>query len=122
MIRTCCRPATAGPRHPPSIAGVRCRGEQSFPAVAGFAVAVLVHTLDAETGRLRHLPPAEPAEWARAIFSTIAQSSHRCGPIGHGRGDMAHACKSARNRLRGLRPHVWRQVPGRSDLGELHGQ
>ena len=63
--------------------------------MAGFAVVVLVHILDAETGGPRDLPPAEPAEWARSIFSTIAQSSHRCGPIGHRRGYMAHASESA---------------------------
>ena len=48
--------------------------QQWFPAVVGFAVTVLVHTLDAETGRPRYLPPAEPAEWARAIFSTAGAS------------------------------------------------
>jgi hypothetical protein len=44
------------------------------PRRAGLAVTVLVHTLDAETGRPRYLPPAEPAEWARAIFSTAGAS------------------------------------------------
>ena len=48
--------------------------QQWFPAVVGFAVTVLVHTLDAETARPRYLPPAEPAEWARAIFSTAGAS------------------------------------------------
>ncbi|UOT08314.1 MULTISPECIES: N-formylglutamate amidohydrolase [Rhodococcus] len=45
--------------------------EQWFPAAAGFAVTVTVHTVDAQTGVPRYLPPAEPAEWARAIFSTV---------------------------------------------------
>jgi hypothetical protein len=36
---------------------------------------VIVHTVDAQTGVPRHLPPAEPAEWARAIFSTL-DSAH----------------------------------------------
>ncbi|SEB35813.1 hypothetical protein SAMN04490220_0328 [Rhodococcus jostii] len=53
-----------------SIAPFDVAAEQWFPAVAGFAVTVLAHTLDAETGRPRYLPPAEPAERARAIFST----------------------------------------------------
>ena len=53
-----------------SITPFDAAAEQCFPAVAGFAVTVLAHTLDAETGRPRYLPPAEPAEWARAIFST----------------------------------------------------
>jgi hypothetical protein len=45
--------------------------EQWFPAAAGFAVTVLAHTVDAATGVPRYLPPAEPAEWARAVFSTV---------------------------------------------------
>ena len=28
-------------------------------------------TVDAQTGEPRYLPPAEPAEWARTIFSTV---------------------------------------------------
>ncbi|QSE88029.1 N-formylglutamate amidohydrolase (plasmid) [Rhodococcus pseudokoreensis] len=43
---------------------------QGFPAAAGAAVTVIVHTVDAATGGPRYLPPAEPAEWVRAIFST----------------------------------------------------
>ena len=31
--------------------------------------------VDAQTGVPRYLPPAEPAEWARAIFSTV-DSAH----------------------------------------------
>jgi len=57
-----------------SLAAFDVAAEQWFPAIAGFAVTVLVHTLDAETGRPRYLPPAEPAEWARAIFSTAGAS------------------------------------------------
>nr|EJI95783.1 hypothetical protein JVH1_6804 [Rhodococcus sp. JVH1] len=45
--------------------------EQWFPAAAGFAVTVIAYTVDAATGRPRHLPSAEPSEWARAIFSTV---------------------------------------------------
>nr|GLK37855.1 hypothetical protein GCM10017611_47200 [Rhodococcus wratislaviensis] len=44
--------------------------EQWFPAAVGFVVTVIVHTLDAASGGPRYLPLAEPAEWARAIFST----------------------------------------------------
>ena len=42
-----------------------------FPAATGFTVTVIVHTLDAQTGEPQHLPPAEPAEWVRRIFSTV---------------------------------------------------
>ncbi|GAF45420.1 hypothetical protein [Rhodococcus wratislaviensis] len=79
-----------------SIAAFDVAGEQWFPAAAGFAVTVLVHTLDAETGRPRYLQPAEPSEWARAIFSTAGAShgyflgavdpdtgSHRDGQLAH---------------------------------------
>ena len=41
------------------------------PAVSGFVVTVFVHSVDAATGRPRHLPPAEPGEWARAIFADV---------------------------------------------------
>ncbi|MFE7421741.1 N-formylglutamate amidohydrolase [Rhodococcus sp. NPDC057529] len=41
------------------------------PAVSGFVVTVLVHSVDAATGLPRHLPVAEPNEWARAIFAGI---------------------------------------------------
>ena len=54
-----------------SIAPFDVAAEEWFPAVAGFAVTIVVHTIDPATGRPRHLPPAEPAEWARAIFSTL---------------------------------------------------
>ncbi|GAB3835072.1 hypothetical protein GCM10028895_55510 [Pontibacter rugosus] len=54
-----------------SIAPFDVAAEQWFPAAAGFAVTVIVHTVDVETGVPRHLPPAESAEWARAIFSTV---------------------------------------------------
>ncbi|MFD9669158.1 N-formylglutamate amidohydrolase [Rhodococcus sp. NPDC059968] len=57
-----------------SITALGVAAEQWFPAVAGFAVTVLVHTLAATTGRPRYLPPAEPAEWARTIFSTAGAS------------------------------------------------
>ncbi|TQC40140.1 N-formylglutamate amidohydrolase [Rhodococcus sp. WS4] len=50
--------------------------EQWFPAAAGFVVTVIVHTLDAATGGPRYLPPAEPTEWARAIFTTTAGAAH----------------------------------------------
>ena len=39
------------------------------PAVSGFVVTVLVHSIDTATGLPRHLPVAEPGEWARAIFA-----------------------------------------------------
>ncbi|ANS31991.1 hypothetical protein R1CP_36925 (plasmid) [Rhodococcus opacus] len=58
-----------------SIAPFDVAAEEWFPAAAGFAVTVIVHTVDAETGRPRYLRPAEPAEWARAIFSTV-EASH----------------------------------------------
>jgi len=46
-----------------SIAPFDVAAEQWFPAVAGFAVTVIVHTVDAESGLPRYLPSAEPAEW-----------------------------------------------------------
>ena len=79
-----------------SIAPFDVAAEQWFPAVAGFAVTVLVHTLDAETGRPRYLPPAEPAEWARAIFSTAGAShGYFLGAVdpdtgGHRDGQLAY--------------------------------
>nr|EJI97929.1 hypothetical protein JVH1_4723 [Rhodococcus sp. JVH1] len=36
--------------------------EEWFPAATGFAVTVIVHIVDAQTGVPRYLPPAEPAE------------------------------------------------------------
>jgi hypothetical protein len=41
------------------------------PAASGFVVTVLVHSVDAATGLPRYLPPAEPGEWARAIFAEV---------------------------------------------------
>ena len=58
-----------------SIAPFDVAAEEWFPAATGFAVTVIVHTVDAQTGAPRYLPPAEPAEWARAIFSTV-DSAH----------------------------------------------
>ena len=54
-----------------SVAPFDVAAEEWFPAAAGFAVTVIVHIVDAQTGVPRYLPPAEPAEWARAIFSTV---------------------------------------------------
>lgn len=70
--------------------------EEWFPAAAGFAVTVIVHPADAQTGVPRYLPPAEPAEWARAIFSTV-DSAHGYflgavdpGTGSHRRGQLAY--------------------------------
>ncbi|MFV9454577.1 N-formylglutamate amidohydrolase [Rhodococcus sp. NM-2] len=41
------------------------------PAAAGFVVTVLVHSVDAATGLPRHLPVAEPGEWAGAILADV---------------------------------------------------
>ncbi len=41
------------------------------PAVSGFVVTVLVHSIDTATGLPRHLSTAEPNEWARAIFADV---------------------------------------------------
>ncbi|BAH55590.1 MULTISPECIES: hypothetical protein [Rhodococcus] len=54
-----------------SIAPFGAAAEAWFPAATGFTVTVIVHTVDAQTGEPRYLPPAEPAEWARTIFSTV---------------------------------------------------
>ncbi|EID77439.1 MULTISPECIES: hypothetical protein [Rhodococcus] len=54
-----------------SITPFEVAAEEWFPAAAGFAVTVIVCSADAATGQPRYLPPAEPAEWARAIFSTV---------------------------------------------------
>ncbi|ABH00272.1 MULTISPECIES: hypothetical protein [Rhodococcus] len=54
-----------------SIAPFDAAAEAWFPAATGFTVTVIVHTVDAQTGEPRYLPPAEPAEWARTIFSTV---------------------------------------------------
>jgi hypothetical protein len=70
--------------------------EEWFPAAAGFAVTVLVHPVDARTGVLRYLPPSEPAEWARAIFSTVDNAhGYFLGAVdpdtgGHRRGQLAY--------------------------------
>ncbi|GAF45499.1 hypothetical protein RW1_022_00770 [Rhodococcus wratislaviensis NBRC 100605] len=45
-----------------SIAPFDVAAEQWFPAAAGVAVTVIVHTVDAATGPPRYLPAAEPAE------------------------------------------------------------
>ncbi|RYE39501.1 MAG: N-formylglutamate amidohydrolase [Hyphomicrobiales bacterium] len=58
-----------------SIAPFDVAAEQWFPAAAGFAATVIVHTVDAQSGEPRYLPSAEAAEWARAIFSTV-DSAH----------------------------------------------
>ncbi|MFF2112519.1 N-formylglutamate amidohydrolase [Rhodococcus koreensis] len=70
--------------------------EHWFPAAAGFVVTVIVHIVDATTGGPRHLPPTEPAEWARAIFTT-AGASHEyfLGAVDpntgtHRRGQLAY--------------------------------
>jgi hypothetical protein len=54
-----------------SITPFEVAAEEWFPAAAGFAVTGIVHPVDAQTGVPRYLPPAEPAEWAQAIFSTV---------------------------------------------------
>jgi len=70
--------------------------EQWFPTVAGLVVTVIVHILDAATGEPRYLPPAEPAEWARAIFSTAgAAHGYFLGAVDqntgtHRRGQLAY--------------------------------
>ena len=70
--------------------------EQWFPAAVGFVVTVIVHIVDAATGGLRYLPPAEPAEWARAIFSTAgAAHGYFLGAVDpntgtHRRGQLAY--------------------------------
>ncbi|QSE86785.1 N-formylglutamate amidohydrolase [Rhodococcus koreensis] len=79
-----------------SIAPFDVAAEEWFPAVAGFAVTVVVHTVDPATGRPRHLPPAEPAEWARASFSTLdAAQGYFLGAVdpetgSHRRGQLAY--------------------------------
>ena len=79
-----------------SIAPFDVAAEQWFPAATGFAVTVIVHTVDAQTGVPRFLPPAKPAEWARAIFSTV-DSTHGYflgavdpGTGTHRRGQLAY--------------------------------
>ncbi|MDJ0418876.1 N-formylglutamate amidohydrolase [Rhodococcus opacus] len=79
-----------------SIAPFDVAAEEWFPAAAGFAVTVIVHTVDAQTGAPRYLPPAEPAERARAIFSTV-DSAHGYflgavdpGTGSHRRGQLAY--------------------------------
>ncbi|MFC9362542.1 N-formylglutamate amidohydrolase [Rhodococcus sp. NPDC057014] len=54
-----------------SLAMFEVAAEQWAPAVSGFVVTVLIHIVDAATGLPRHLPTAEPNEWARAIFAGI---------------------------------------------------
>ncbi|WP_257016231.1 N-formylglutamate amidohydrolase [Rhodococcus sp. ACS1] len=79
-----------------SIAAFDAVAEQWLPAVAGLAVTVLVHTVDAEMGRPRYLPPTEPAEWARAILSTAGAShGYFLGAVdpdtgGHRDGQLAY--------------------------------
>ncbi|SEC24445.1 hypothetical protein SAMN04490220_1149 [Rhodococcus jostii] len=58
-----------------SVAPFDVTAEEWFPAAAGFAVTVIVHTVDAQTGAPRYLQSTEAAEWARAIFSTV-DSAH----------------------------------------------
>ncbi|MFD9665818.1 N-formylglutamate amidohydrolase [Rhodococcus sp. NPDC059968] len=78
-----------------SIAPFDVAAEEWFPAAAGFAVTVIVHPV--QTGVPRYLRPAEPAEWARAIFSTVdsvhgyflgavdpGTGSHRSGQLAYG--------------------------------------
>ncbi|PBC47376.1 N-formylglutamate amidohydrolase [Rhodococcus sp. ACPA1] len=70
--------------------------EQWFPDAAGFILTAIVHTLDAATGSLRYLPPAEPAEWARALFTTAgATHGYFLGAVDpntgtHRRGQLAY--------------------------------
>jgi hypothetical protein len=79
-----------------SIAPFEVAAEEWFPASAGFTVTVIVHTLDADTGQPRYLPPTEPAEWARAIFSTVdATHGYFLGAVdpdtgGHRSGQLAY--------------------------------
>ncbi|AII10866.1 N-formylglutamate amidohydrolase [Rhodococcus opacus] len=79
-----------------SITPFEVAAEEWFPAAAGFAVTVIVHTLDADTGQPRYLPPAEPAEWARAIFSTVDNAhGYFLGAVdpgtgSHRRGQLAY--------------------------------
>ncbi len=79
-----------------SVAPFDVAAEEWFPAAAGFAVTVIVHTVDAQTGVPRYLPPAEAAEWVRAIFSTV-DSAHGYflgavdpGTGSHRRGQLAY--------------------------------
>jgi hypothetical protein len=79
-----------------AIAPFDVAAEQWFPAAAGFAVTVIVHTVDAQTGVPQYLPPAEPAEWARAIFSTVDNAhGYFLGAVdpytgSHRRGQLAY--------------------------------
>ncbi|MFE5708444.1 N-formylglutamate amidohydrolase [Rhodococcus koreensis] len=79
-----------------SIAPFEVAAEEWFPAAAGFAVTVIVHPIDAATGQPRHLPPAEPAQWARAIFSTVDTAhGYFLGAVdpdtgGHRRGQLVY--------------------------------
>ena len=79
-----------------SIAPFGVAAEEWFPAAAGFAVTVIVHTVDPATGRPRYLRPAEPAEWARASFSTAdGAQGYFLGAVdpetgSHRRGQLAY--------------------------------
>ncbi|WP_009475997.1 hypothetical protein [Rhodococcus sp. JVH1] len=65
--------------------------EEWFPAAAGFAVTVIVHIVDAQTGVPRYLPPAEPAEWERALFSTVDNAhGYFLGAVDPGTGGHRH--------------------------------
>ncbi|MDH6291935.1 N-formylglutamate amidohydrolase [Rhodococcus opacus] len=79
-----------------SIAPYDVPAEQWFPAAAGVTVTVIVRTVDAATGEVRYLPPAEPDEWARVIFSTAdATRGYFLGAVDpdtgtHRRGQLAY--------------------------------
>lgn len=70
--------------------------EEWVPAAAGFVVTVLVRIVDAATGLPRHIPTAEPGEWARAIFSDVdAAQGYFLGAVdpdtgGHRDGQLAY--------------------------------
>ncbi|MFC0452263.1 N-formylglutamate amidohydrolase [Rhodococcus jostii] len=80
----------------PAATGFDVAAEQWFPAATGFAVTVIVHTVDAQTSAPRYLPPAEAAEWARAIFSTVDNAhGYFLGAVdpdtgSHRRGQLAY--------------------------------
>jgi len=78
-----------------SVASFDVAAEEWFPAAARFAVTVIVHTVDAQTGEPRYLPPAEPAEWARAISTAGAAHGYFLGAVDpntgtHRRGQLAY--------------------------------
>ena len=94
-----------------SVAPFDVAAEEWFPAAAGFAVTVIVHIVDAQTGVPRYLPPAEPAEWARAIFSTVdAAHGYFLGAVDpdtgeHRRGQLAYRLYLDTNRRAIPVPH-----------------